>query len=230
VLAAYNRSSSQWATFSRIGGEIAMTAIIQTKPLDLTFEEFLDYDFGDDETRYELEDGEPIAMPDPSFQHENVDEFLADEFKFEVRRLKVPYWVRRFLSVKINVKTGKKPDVLVFPEAYLQGIDLSRPASLNKAPLLVVEVVSSGNWKNDYTKKKNYYMGIGVPEYWIADLIPKGSAEFLEVRESTVSVCLLDNGTYKVSQYRGDDGIVSQLFPELRITVNQLVSAGKLTQ
>jgi Uma2 family endonuclease len=50
------------------------------------------------------------------------------------------------------------------------------------------------------------------------------------VRESTVSVCLLDNGTYKVSQYRGDDGIVSQLFPELRITVNQLVSAGKLTQ
>jgi Uma2 family endonuclease len=195
----------------------------------LTFEEFLEHDDGT-ENLYELEDGELELMPDPSFQHENVGEFLADEFKFETRRLKLPYLVRRFLSVKIAAKTGKKPDVVVFPESHFAGVDLSRPASLTKTPLLVVEIASGGNWKNDYTKKKIYYLNIDVPEYWIVDLIPKGSSDFLEAKEPTVTVCLLERGVYQARQYRGDDVIPCKLFPELQITVNQLVSAGKLAR
>jgi Uma2 family endonuclease len=203
-----------------------MTATTKTRVLDLTFEEFLDYDFGDDETRYELEDGEPVAMPDPSFQHEDVGEFLADEFKFEARRCKFPYLVRRFLSVKIGVKNGRKPDVVVFPKKYLEGVDLSRPASLTKTPLLVVEVVSSGNWKNDYTKKKNYYLGIGVPVYMIIDSIPKGSAEFLDVKAPTVSVCILEKGVYTVTQHRGNDIVHLPTFPEMTLTAEQILNAG----
>lgn len=188
-----------------------------------TFEEYLAYDDGTD-NRYELDDGELELMPDPSYEHEDIGEFLADEFKTEYRRLKLPYLVRRFMSVKINASTGKKPDVVVFPASHLEGVDRRKPASLTKTPLLVVEIVSGGNWKNDYTKKKNYYLGLGVPEYWILDPIPKGSKDFLEVLgEPTISVCRLEDGQYKVKQCRGEDLIPCELFKDLRLTVNQVL-------
>lgn len=205
-------------------GEIAMTQTTKTR---LNFEEFLEYDDGT-ENRYELEDGELELMPDPSFEHEDIGEFLADEFKAECRRLKLSYLVRRFMSLKIAAKTGKKPDVVVFPASYLDNVDRRKSAFLSKTPPLVVEIVSGGNWKNDYVRKKLYYINIAVPEYWVLDPIPKGTKDFLELPGvPTVSVGWLEGGQYKVKQCRGDDEIPCKLFPELKLTVNQLFAAGR---
>lgn len=199
-----------------------MTPAIKTRPLNLTFEAFLEYDDGT-ENVYELEDGELELMPEPSKQHEDIGDDLADEFKLESRRCNLDYVVKRFISVKVNSKAGKKPDIIVVPKAVWNAIDPTKPASITRTPLMVVEIVSDGNWRNDYTKKKNYYLGIDVPEYVIIDPLPKASLEFLEVKQPTVSVCTLTGGTYKVKQYREADLVEFATFPELKLTAAQIL-------
>jgi Uma2 family endonuclease len=203
-----------------------MTAALKTRPLNLTFEEFLAWDDGTDD-RYELEDGELEQMPEPSRQHEDIGEFLSKIFDRESERAGLGFVIRRFISVKVDSRGGKKPDVVVVPKADWFAIDPTRPAALTKTPPMVVEIVSGGNWKTDYTKKKLHYLKIGVPEYVIVDPIPKGSKDFLEVKEPTVSVCLLEGGIYRVTQYRGADVVPLKTFPELTLTAEQILKAGQ---
>ncbi|MFM6593182.1 MAG: Uma2 family endonuclease, partial [Dolichospermum sp.] len=42
----------------------------------------------------------------------------------------------------------------------------------------------------------------------------------------TISIYDLINGEYQVSQFRGNQTIVSRTFPELNLTANQIFQAG----
>jgi Uma2 family endonuclease len=197
--------------------------MVITKSRDLTFEEFLEYDANDDRV-YELEDGEPIAMAEPSWKHEAIAKFLERRYDNEIERLELPYDTGRLILVKVGTKRGRRPDVVVFPDHYV--LDESAQSALSLPPLLVVEIVSTQNWKQDYTAKKTYYLGCGIPEYWIIDPIPRGTSDFLEQPGvPTVSIAVMGNGKYTVKQYRGSDVIESPLFHDLKLTADQIINA-----
>ncbi|WP_313949250.1 Uma2 family endonuclease [Leptolyngbya sp. FACHB-261] len=55
---------------------------------------------------------------------------------------------------------------------------------------------------------------MGIPEYWIVDPI-----------DQRVSVLILNEGFYDSAEFKGEERVVSQTFPELELTVAQIFSS-----
>ncbi len=198
----------------------------QTKQ-QLTFEQFLEYDV-EEEGRYELVNGEIVRIL-PTRQHETIAEFIADSFKDEVKRLRLNYWVSGRMVVRTltpdNREQGRNPDVSVVDRTIWDSHPTAYTAFVE--PLqLAVEVVST-NWEDDYIDKLDEYQRLGISEYWIVDYLAIGSRNYLgNPKVPTILVYLLDeNGVYQVSAYRGSDRIISRTFPELTLTVEQVLNA-----
>ncbi len=103
-------------------------------------------------------------------------------------------------------------------------------AALFVPPSMAVEIVST-NWSEDYQKKVAWYAAFGVGEYWIVDPLALKdrypNRRNPQIQVPTVSVGVLDakNHSYKWKEFTGSDRISSQLFPELTLTVEQVVQA-----
>uniref|UniRef100_A0A7C3ZJ77 Uma2 family endonuclease n=1 Tax=Planktothricoides sp. SpSt-374 TaxID=2282167 RepID=A0A7C3ZJ77_9CYAN len=178
---------------------------------------------------YELVDGEIIEMR-ATRAHDKVAEFISDAIKEENKRSNLGYLVTRTATIKVVSKTGQKrgrnPDVSVIDEAQWDA-DLSDYAALEEPIQLAVEVVSP-NWRDDYLDKKDEYQCLGVREYWIVDYLALASGEYIgPPKIPTVSVYLLDAGEYRGTQFKNDDKIISATFPELEITVAEIVAASQ---
>jgi Uma2 family endonuclease len=92
---------------------------------------------------------------------------------------------------------------------------------------LVVEVVSS-NWQNDYARKVEDYAALEIPEYWIADYAAIGGERFLgSPKRPALTVYTLEGRRYQERMFRGDETIVSPLFPELKLTASQVLDSWK---
>lgn len=179
------------------------------------FEEYCVYDDGSD-TRYELFDGELIAMPPPLFRHLLIAEFLADVFKAEIKREPLPYLVFREAGIRTGIRRSRIADICVAtPEQLSHQLDAA--AIFESAPLLVVEIVSASSIKQDYRYKRSEYAVAAIPEYWIVDPIA-----------SQIMVLRLEEGLYEQRIFKGTQWIESVLFPELSLTVEQVLAAGNV--
>lgn len=190
----------------------------QTSTLNLTFEQYLVYDDRTD-NRYELVNGELIMVPLPSADHADIIDLLLEIFRAEIRKFNLPLKA----SDKVGVYIGKSlvtdrdysrnPDICVMQsEAWLSLKANKTAAVLRTAPILVVEVVST-NRTDDYVDKVNEYQRVGIYEYWIVD-----------GRESKISVLLLNDGRYNVTEFRGNERIISPTFPNLTLSAEQILS------
>ena len=186
----------------------------------LTFEDYLNYDDRTD-TRYELVNGELIPMSLGTGKHGAITEFLNDSFKDEIRQQGSP-WTSK--DTKIGVRsprggrwdTSRIPDITVLPIEQWEAlanreaiIDLNDPP-----PILVVEVVSESTKATDYRSKRSEYAVLNIKEYWIVDPL-----------EELVTVCTLTEGFYDAVEFRGNERIVSTIFPELELTATQVLTA-----
>ncbi|NWF59702.1 MAG: Uma2 family endonuclease [Fischerella sp.] len=193
----------------------------------LTFEQFLEQDL-DEEGRYELVNGEIVRIL-PTRQHDNIAEYISDSFKDEVKRLKLDYRVSGRIMVRTLTSDGKEqgrhPDVSVVDKT-LWDSNLAAYSALLEPLQLAVEVVST-NWEDDYIDKLDEYQRLGIPEYWIVDYLAVASRSYLgNPKVPTIFIYLLDkNGVYQYKPYRGSDRIVSQTFPELALTAEQVLKA-----
>jgi Uma2 family endonuclease len=89
----------------------------------------------------------------------------------------------------------------------------------------VAEIVSS-NWQNDYARKIEDYAVLGIPEYWIVDYVRLvGTKQIGKPKQSTLSICSLNNGEYEIQQLRGNQPIISLTFPNLKLTAEQVLRA-----
>lgn len=192
----------------------------------LTFEEFLNYDFPA-EGRYELVNGKVVRIL-PTRQHDNIADFITRKFDREVESRNLNYRV----SGRIMIKTvtsdggeqGRFPDVSVVDKALWDSQPFSYTAFVE--PLqLAVEVVST-NWEDDYIDKLDEYQRLGITEYWIVDYLAIGSRNYLgNPKVPTVFVYSLDEqGVYRGNAYRGRDNIMSPTFPELALTVEGMLA------
>jgi Uma2 family endonuclease len=184
-----------------------------------TIEEYLDYDDGTD-TRYELVNGELIALPtedpiNPTIAAVLFAAFLS--FGIRPRRLAIGHQI----EVASPSVSARQPDLIVHTEAsiaaLLSGEKLIRLGM--PAPLLVIEIVSPGspgsrNYQRDYVEKPGEYAERGIPELWQID-----------PSRSVVMVLELVNGTYRSRPFCGEDRIVSPQFPDLQLTAAQILKA-----
>jgi Uma2 family endonuclease len=172
-----------------------MTATVKPK---ITFAEYLAYDDGID-TRYELVDGELLAMSLGSGEHGEIADGICDRFKAENKRLGLNLAAKTMLigvqSPRGNRwETSRIPDVVVIPLAQWRWQSLSKGELLQNreavillnepAPLLVVEVVSESTKAADYNAKRLEYRLLGIAEYWIVDPLTL-----------KVSICILEGET-----------------------------------
>jgi Uma2 family endonuclease len=87
--------------------------------------------------------------------------------------------------------------------------------------------VVSTNWRDDYHKKFADYEMLGVLEYWIADYLGLGGVRFIgSPKQPTLTICTLVDGEYQMRLFRGDDRIISPLFPDLELTAAQVLLLG----
>ncbi|WP_375472680.1 Uma2 family endonuclease [uncultured Nostoc sp.] len=204
--------------------------MIQTLRKLVTFDEFVARYPDNTGKRYELHDGVIVEMPQPTGDHEEVVGFLAFEITRECIRLNLPYFIPKTALVKPpESESAYSPDVLILNRSNLVNEPLwKKESTVSQAESipLVVEVVSS-NWRDDYLKKAADYEAVGIPEYWIVDYTALGGRRFIgNPKQPTVSLYTLIEGEYQVSQFRGSDRIISPLFPELNLTVEQIFQAG----
>ena len=180
--------------------------------------------------RYELHDGVIVEMAQPVGDHEDVVGFIARKLTVEFDRLNLPYTIPKTALVKPSTsESGYSPDVLLLNRPNLVNEPLwKKESTVSQAASipLVVEVVST-NWDDDYYTKQGKYEGIGIPEYWVVDYLGLGAKKFTgNPKQPTISIYQLIDGEYQVTQFRGDDRIVSPTFPQLNLMAQQIFQAG----
>jgi Uma2 family endonuclease len=201
--------------------------MIQALPKPLTFEEFVAW--LPENGRYELIDGIVVEMQ-PTGPHEEVTEFISTALTLEANRLQLPCrFPRRALIKAPSWETGYLPDVLVINRQALVGDpQWQKEATLTKGSSikLVVEVISP-HWETDYARKLEDYEAMGIAEYWICDYLGLGGKRYIgSPKRPTVSVHRLnDAGEYEVKQFQGNQAIESGAFPELHLSLEDILAA-----
>ncbi|MEG4984949.1 Uma2 family endonuclease [Microcoleus sp. BR0-C5] len=202
----------------------------QALPKLVNFEEFVEWLPENSAVRYELHNRKIIEIIQPVGEHQEVTGFLTVEIAVQIKRLGLPYGIPNQVIVRPPEKdSGYLPDVLVLNRANLVNETLWQKQSVlsfGASIPLVIEVVST-NWRDDYYLKYADYEEMGIPEYWIVDYAALGGRNFIgNPKQPTISVCNLVDGEYQVLKFRENDRIVSQTFPDLNLTANQVFGAG----
>jgi Uma2 family endonuclease len=184
-----------------------------------------------DSNRYELIDGEVFDL-EPTGYHEEVSAFITTKVCAKIDAIGLNWFVlQRGLLRPSNLgMTAFRPDVMVVDRNELVKELLWHDQSiltLGSSIKFVVEVVSS-NWQNDYARKIEDYAVLGIPEYWIADYAGLGGTRHIgKPKQPTLSICTLVNGEYEIQQVRGNQPITSLTFPNLKLTAEQVLKAGR---
>ena len=186
----------------------------QTQIKKYSFSEFLDYDAEDD--RVELEDGKLIIIPTASPQHIAIIRFLYSVIQQYINDHNLSLEIfPGGIGVRTGIHSCREPDLCILHREEWEALRKQNPKSaiVERPPLLVIEVVSprSENQERDYQKKREEYLQMGIPEYWIID-----------AEEQKVTVCLLKDRSYTSTEYMGQALIRSGLLTHLALTVEQL--------
>ena len=203
-----------------------MVAIAQKT---LSFEEFLNWD--DDSGRsFELVNGVAMPLSEPTAKHEDVVDGLCRLLVDHCQSLNLPYVPRQSKQVRLNAAPGesessRKADIVVFAkEEWVRMRQSSASAAAYIPPPLVIEVVST-NWRDDYRIKLNEYETLGILEYWIVDYAGLGGVQYIgSPKQSTVTINRLIDGEYQAQRYQGEAIIVSPTFPQLVLTIAQIIA------
>ncbi|MEO1429581.1 MAG: Uma2 family endonuclease [Cyanobacteria bacterium J06632_19] len=180
-----------------------------------------------DNPRYELADGELIDM-EPTGPHETVGGKLATKIGVQLIAEKLPWFIPRTCLIRplAEAITIRRPDIVVLDETLLCNEPLweQEPViTLGSTVKLAVEVVST-NWETDYARKVEEYSLLGIQEYWIVDYRGLGGIAFIgKPKQPTFTVCQLVEDIYTQKQYRLNQLIESPLFPNIKLSLNDVL-------
>ena len=192
---------------------ITIAKTTQNTKSRVTFADYLTYFDGSD-TKYELVDGELVAMSLATGKHGGITKFLERDLDGEIERTGLP-WIalQGIVGVRcprgIGLDTVRIPDVVVMQRNDWQALQ-EREAVIDfdlSTPLLVIEVISPSTKNVDYRAKRTEYAARDIPEYWIIDPL-----------EAKVTVLINSDGWYDITEFFDSDRIISPTFPELQLT------------
>lgn len=191
-----------------------MTSSIAANPM--SFEDYAAYDDGT-EKRYELVDGVLIEMNPPTFRHMLIAKFIEQCLDAEIQRLGRQWLCFREAGIRTGWRKSRLTDVYVVTREQVSDF-LDTSAICQTAPMLAVEVVSPDSVKRDYRYKRTEYAALEIPEYWIVDPL-----------EAKVTILQFNEGLYEETLFTEEQPIESPTFPELNLTVEQILATGELS-
>ncbi|MGK7942460.1 MAG: Uma2 family endonuclease [Crocosphaera sp.] len=189
--------------------------MIQVSEKIYNFEDYCQYNDQSD-NHYELVDGRLVLMNPPTVRHFLLAKFLEMTFDQLIEKNALPLICFRDAGVRTGWRKSRLPDVFITTKESASEL-LDQSAIFQIPPLLIVEIVSPESVTRDYRYKRSEYAALGVDEYWIVD--PKNE---------TIMILLLEEGLYEERIYNLSDKLVSRLFSELNLTVNQVLVSGNM--
>lgn len=151
----------------------------------------------DDNVRYELYSGVPVALASPSDAHQDIAGEIYFQLKSYLRGKQCKVYYAPF-DVRLFEEDGESPEDVDFVlQPDLMVVCDKRKVDrhgVHGAPDLVVEVLSPGTARYDKIIKLSLYQQAGVPEYWVVDPVSR-----------SVSVYTLRNGVYRFPTVYGPD-------------------------
>jgi Uma2 family endonuclease len=199
--------------------------MVRVKLKKLTFDEYLNYSDNTD-NRYELIDGELIALPPESEPNNFIANYLffylASSRLVPLRLIKTHNCEVQVAVLRSGDAANRYPDLIILEPEHI-------PLTANRLtitfdmlpPRLVVEVVSPGRVGRDRDydplrglrqRKRAQYAARGIAEYWVIDPI-----------QQVVTVLRLEDGQYiEIGVFRDGESMISPMFPQLSLTVKQI--------
>ena len=206
----------------------------QAEPQIFTFNEFIEWYPENSEVRYELHDGVIIEMPKPRGKHSRLTGSLIEKLLINIRETgKGDTWFipRESIVKPTRDRSGYEPDIIVLNQETINAETRWETESIIQnatSVKLIVEVVSS-NWRDDYYDKFGDYEEMGIPEYWIVDYAALGGRDFIgNPKQPALFVCELVDGEYVKKLFRGSNQIVSSIFPDWKLTAQQVLELTQL--
>lgn len=195
--------------------------VLTEQPVDslptLTFEEYRFYQ-GELDVQYELYKGKLIPMPIATVLHIKICEYLVYHLRRYVVTHNLDLVVKKGLGVRTEENSSRIPDVVVCAQSLLEqaGARLGGGIlGLDETPLAVIEVVTE-NRRVDYITKRAEYNLADVPEYAIVD--PAQNRQRVRVMAFPEG-----DDVYTQVDYLPDEEMVSVVFPNLRLSVNEIL-------
>lgn len=130
----------------------------------LSFEEFQKLP-EQEGVRYELDEGELLMEPSPTFLHNRIRDKIARRLSdfVEKKGLGEVIWEMDF---RLGSATVRNPDAAFVTTEQLRHIDVTR-TPVDGPPTLAVEVISKGNPAEDTAKKVRQYLRAGCRSVWL---------------------------------------------------------------
>lgn len=147
-----------------------------------TYADYLETPEGE---RYELLDGELIALSTPGIAHQDSSLNLSVELSVLRRRAGIGRVFAAPVDVVLSDTDVVQPD-LVFVSNERAGIITD--ANIRGAPDLVIEILSPSTEERDRVFKRALYARHGVREYWLVD-----------TRRKTIEQLLLDGDDFRLA-------------------------------
>lgn len=169
----------------------------------------------------ELNDGCLEFLPQPTYFHELIVEFLYDLLRAFVKERGLGKVMRAPLPIRLWDGQMREPDLLFLRPDRLQKLAEAGNRAQPDGADLVMEVASPGaqNRERDLEVKRREYAKAGIAEYWIVDP---------ELR--TITVLELAGDAYLVAgDYQPNQLATSPLLPGFTVLVDQVFQAGEQT-
>lgn len=147
--------------------------------------------FPDDDTRYEIIDGELLVTRAPHWNHQTAIDNVCFALKSWSRLTKLGV-IATTPGIIFSDSDNVIPDLVWIAQERFEGI-LDDQGHLTAAPDLVVEVLSagSGQERRDRELKLKLYSVQGVREYWIVDWRRKSMQVYRRENATLVLVATL---------------------------------------
>lgn len=200
-----------------------------------TAEEFLELDLPEGQ-KYELINGIIVPMAESSGKHENLRSELWFSLKSESKRANLGLLIHPQPVLILGKKDTRKPDLIAINRESWNR-QTQTQAVLTQPPSIAIEIVST-NWEEDYRNKPLWYAAFGVRELWIVDPLfhldrypgkrnPKILQPTISIGQLVASQSILVENEYLFQSFTGSDRIKSEFFPNLNLTVDQIIAFGE---
>jgi Uma2 family endonuclease len=164
--------------------------------------------------RYSIVDGVLVMAASPTPDHQTVvqETFVKLDSFVREQRLGRVFLAPLDIVIRRDPLRTRQPDVMFISNArrYIIGLQ-----GIEGGPDLVIEVLSPANTRQELQEKLQDYQTIGVREAWIVS----PQAQTVEVLQ------LSAEGIQRSGLYGLGSLIVSQVLPELQLTVDELFPA-----
>ena len=162
-----------------------------------TYADLLEWD---EDIRYELYDGIPVALASPTNMHQEISGNLYLQLGLYLKRKKSKAYYAPF-DVRLFEKNGDHPEdvnIVVQPDLMVvcnpEQVDWH---GIHGAPDLVIVILSDSTRRIDRLIKFNLYQRAGVREYWLVDPAARN-----------VSVYTLEDSAYHTSSVYDTDSSI----------------------